>query len=282
MQQHKFDEVIVAARRGDDATVETARSRGVRVVIVEQPGVVAAMIAGAAATTSDIIAFTDDDARPLTNWSEQLVAAFERGGDLVGGVGGRDRIFDGEAARPTSLTADVGRVTWFGRVVGNHHCGQGPAREVAMLKGVNSAYRRGALRLPNDLRGSGAQAHFEIAVGRAARELGFTLLYDPQIVVEHYPADRLGDDQRTQPTADAVFDSAFNLLRGLGSSYATRRWLYVHLLGDRACPGIVRFVVAIVQRDRATMRRRGPSWRGTTAAWHLRKQPLDLVNPTAR
>jgi glycosyltransferase involved in cell wall biosynthesis len=271
-QDFPFDEVIVVARGDDPDTVEVAQARGVIVTSVDEPGVLAAMVAGAKRATSDVVAFTDDDARLPRDHASRLRSYFDQTG--VFGVGGRDVLYDGDLPRPTSLTHNVGRVRWFGRVVGNHHRGTGSVRPVFMLKGVNAAYRRSALAFPVGLRGTGAQPHFEVAIGTwMARQHG-TLLYDPSLTVEHRPAERLGEDQRTAPSYAAILDSAYNLARSLPRRHLTVRLLYVFLLGDTNCPGIGRSLIALVRRERLVLHRRHASWRGTMMAWADRSQPL--------
>jgi len=277
-QSRRFDEIVVAVRGDDHATIGALTSLPVRVVTVDDPGVLAAMTAGALATTSDVVAFTDDDAELAEHWAQFVIDVMERpGNDDVGGIGGRDVIYDGDHARPTELTGRVGEVTYWGRLIGNHHCGSANNREVVVLKGVNCAYRRRALGLPHGLLGAGAQAHFEVAVGRHALDGGWRLLYFSELTVIHRPADRRGDDQRASPSDEAVFNSAFNLMRGLPRRVQSRRWLYVHLIGDRATPGVIRCLYALMRRDRATLARRAPSWRASTAAWRVRATPLEFT-----
>lgn len=276
-QIEPLDEIMVVARDEDTATHEVASATGVHLVTVSTPGVLAAMWAGAQATSSDVVGFCDDDATIDSHWARDVRRIFDLpGNERVGGVGGRDYLYDGDVPRATTLTNDVGRLTSWGRLVGNHHRGEGPAREVDVLKGVNCAYRRGALVLPAGLRGEGAQAHFEVAVGTELRRRGWRLLYDPSLRVDHRPDDRVGADQRAAPTAQAIADSAFNLERSLPRGLQSRRWLYVHALGDGACPGIARCVVALLRRERDVVMRRSPSWRGTTEAWRLRATPLSF------
>jgi len=271
-QNDPFDEIIVVARTDDTETISVARSRSVNVATVNEAGVLAAMIAGSKLATSDVVAFTDDDARLPVDHASRLRAYFED--PTVSGVGGRDVLYDGEVPRPTSLTHNVGRVRWFGRVVGNHHRGDGAVRPVFMLKGVNAAYRRSNLAFPVGLRGQGAQPHFEVALGAwIARHHG-TLLYDPTLQVAHHPAVRLGDDQRISPTSAAMLDSAYNLSRSLPRRYLARRLLYVLLLGDSNCPGIGRSLVALFRREQSVLVRRRSSWRGTMMAWADRGEPL--------
>ncbi len=155
---------------------------------------------------------TDDDAAPHRDWIERIHAHFMRDARL-GGVGGRDFVHE----RGTVLTGTVrvvGRVSWYGRVVGNHHLGSGAPREVAILKGVNMAWRRAAiegLHFDARLLGGGAQVHNDLAFSLAVRRRGWTLRYDPAVCVDHFPAARGDDDQRFVLNETAYFNAAFNL-----------------------------------------------------------------------
>jgi len=51
----------------------------------------------------------------------------------VGGVGGRDWVYHGTQLEDGARKV-IGRVHWFGRVIGNHHLGVGEPREVDVLK----------------------------------------------------------------------------------------------------------------------------------------------------
>jgi GT2 family glycosyltransferase len=270
-QDRAPDEVLVVARRGDEDSSVTAGAAPLRCTVLEidEEGVLAAMAAGARAATSEILCFTDDDAVAPPGWITEILARFDTA-PVVGAVGGRDVIFDGEVRRVEARAQDVGRLTWFGRHVGNHHLGTGPCREVAFLKGVNAAYRRAALGIPLGLRGSGAQAHFEIAVGRHARSRGFTLVYDPALTVRHRPAGRLGEDTRADPSRVAVSDAAYNLVVGIGGVRGVVRCAYAVAIGDRGCPGVLRGLLALATRDTTTARKVAPSMSGTLAGgWAL-------------
>lgn len=169
------DEVLVVLRDTDAETwtfLKTFNSEllPLHTVTVKVPGVVAAMNAGLDRAQGDIITITDDDAAPHRDWLARIETHF-LADDFVGGVGGRDWVYHGmqleEGARKV-----VGRVQWFGRVIGNHHLGVGEPREVDVLKGVNSSYRHSAianLRFDRRLRGTGAQIHNEIPFCLALR-----------------------------------------------------------------------------------------------------------------
>jgi hypothetical protein len=270
-QDRAPDEVLVVARTGDADSARVVAAAPIRCDYLEldEPGVLAAMAAGARVATSDVICFTDDDAAAPSGWLTGLLALLEAAPG-VGAAGGRDELFDGDVPRSEPRTSDVGRLTWFGRHVGNHHLGTGAPREVAFLKGVNAAYRRGALGIPRGLRGSGAQAHFEIAVGRFARSRGFTLLYDPELSVQHRPAGRLGEDTRADPSRVAMSDAAYNLVVAIGGVRGGVRSVYAVMVGDRGCPGLARGLLALVRHDPTTARKVVPSMRGTLAGgWAL-------------
>ena len=266
------DAVVVVTRPEDRAAAGVAAMAPLHCTVVEldEPGVLAAMVAGARATTTDVVCFTDDDAVAPPTWLAQIAQVLGAS-TTVGAVGGRDVLIDPDGAtRNERRTADVGRTTWFGRHIGNHHRGAGPPRDVEFLKGVNAAYRRQALGLPVGLRGAGAQAHFEVAAGRFARERGWRLVYDPELAVEHHPAPRHGADQREGPTGQAVSDAAYNMVLAIGGLRGLIRVAYATVVGDRGAPGVLRAAFALVQGDLATARRLGPSMRGSAAGgWAL-------------
>ena len=269
-------QTIVVRRAGDEATAEVLSELSdlqIVDVVVAEPGVVAAMCAGvAAATASDIVAFIDDDAAPHAEWLHRLTRHFAD--PRVGGVGGRDIIVNGSL--PETATLDVGRITRWGKLIGNHHRGTGPPREVTILKGVSMAFRSRALALPNGLRGSGAQAHFEVGVSLSARRQGWRLVYDPSAVVDHYVAPRFDADRRERPSPVAVRDAAYNLVKCLiaeNPELFWRRAFYGLVVGDRTTPGLARAAVALLRREGPVMRSLGPSLVGqVTALRHARTE----------
>lgn len=166
-------------------------------VKVTQPGVVAALNAGLAAVEGDIVSITDDDAAPHPDWLERIAVHFICD-SCIGGLGGRDWVHHGSKLEDESRLI-VGQLQWFGRVIGNHHLGVGQPREVDVLKGVNMSFRKeaiGQLRFDERMRGTGAQVHFEMAFTLTLKRAGWKIIYDPNVAVDHYPAQRFDEDQR--------------------------------------------------------------------------------------
>jgi glycosyltransferase involved in cell wall biosynthesis len=268
-QELRPTRVLVVARVDDLATVDVARSAHdlpVTVVPVTEPGFLCALTAGVAASTAERVAFTDDDAVPHPGWLAGLAARLDEPG--VGGAGGRDLVPDqGERRQRT-----VGVLTRWGRFHGAHHLGQGPERDVHVLKGVNMAYRAEALALPRPgtLLGRGMQFHSEELVGAWARARGWRLVYDPAITVEHRtgPTDedlngRSGPDRAE--LRNSWFDRAHNRLLGTIASDPDRAAFHVGyglLVGCREAPGLFRAAIAFVRNERDVTERLGPSLAG--------------------
>lgn len=216
VQSRPVDELWVIVRDTDRKTWQFLETfdRGnlpLHTATVTETGVIAAMNVGLDSATGDIIAFTDDDAAPHPNWLEKI-AAYYLADEQVGGVGGRDWVYHGtkleDGAQPV-----VGKLQWFGRLIGNHHIGIGTGREVDVLKGVNMSFRRSAianLRFDQRMRGTGAQVHFEVAFALTLRKQGWKLIYDPQIAVDHFPAQRFDEDQRNSFNAEAKTNAVHN------------------------------------------------------------------------
>ena len=274
-QSRAADQVVVVHRREDDQSRNVvgrwADRLPLTIVHVNEPGVVAAMNAGLAASTCDVIALTDDDAAPHPDWLTRIEEWFAE--SQIGGVGGRDVLFhDGQAVSPNKPI--VGKVRWFGRVIGNHHLGVGAARDVDVLKGVNCAYRADVLRavgFDTRLRGSGAQVHWELALGLQLRRTGWRLVYDPSILVDHYEESRADVARVGVPSTvgraveDASYNEALVLLEHLPPFRGVAYEVWSILMGTRASPGIG-------QALRLTPSLGGTAWRRWRAATSGRYQ----------
>jgi hypothetical protein len=139
----------VVVRRQDDERSRSVLTEpwGAVEVTVDEPGVVAAIAAGVTGARSEIVAFLDDDAVRRADRLERLLRHFRD--PRVGGVGGRD-VWRNEEPRGQP-TEDVGRITPWGKRIGNHYLGTGRAREVMVLQ---------ARRWSSDAKRSPCLGHF--------------------------------------------------------------------------------------------------------------------------
>lgn len=274
-QERKADEVLVIARHGDAATHVLANSFAgklpVKLQLVELPGVVAAYNRGLDAASGDIIAFQDDDAAAHPDWLRLIEKAFELDPALAG-VGGRDHIIRVPQTEPAAKKV-VGVLRWGFRVIGNHHCGVGPARPVDVLKAVNLAFRRSSIsghRFDPHLSGTGAQAHCEMKFCLDIRAEMKKLVYDPTILVDHYVATRHDEDQRNSFNAlayqNAIHNLTYTLLSHLSAVGKCLLLFDALLIGvGTAYFGVLQSLRYLPRIGMLSFRKLGASWRGTFA-----------------
>jgi len=246
-QVRAADQVLVVARAEDDETVALAKAWQDRlpleIVEVDVPGQVFALNAGLRRCTGAIVAITDDDAAPRPDWLARIEGHFASD-PKIAGVGGRDWIYnDGVIALGDS--AVVGRILWFGRIVGDHHRGAGPARDVDILKGANCSFRVDAIRpigFDTRLRGAGAQVHNDMMICLALRRAGWRLVYDPLVTVDHYLGKRHDKDQRGKLNQESTVDRAYNLRLAMNEIQPAWRRMSVFTwqfaIGTKEAPGL--------------------------------------------
>ncbi len=202
---------------------------------VSAPGQAAATNAGLQLARGDVICFIDDDTRPTEQWLGRLLSHY--GDPTVVGVGGRDIVHHGDtiSAEPSS---NVGRITWYGRMIGNHHQpGFDEPVEVDHLKGANMSFRREVLEgFDRNIIG----AHLtDTDVSLTARRGGGRLIYDPHASVHHYPAPRATGFARQPGRDEEMYADAHD-------------WAYVmckHLAGPRRLAFLL-FALAVGQDQR--------------------------------
>ena len=289
-QERRPDDVLVVARADDGATLQIVASyQGtgalpLRAVTVTQPGTVHALNSGLAACRTDVIAITDDDTVAGRDWLARIAAHF-RADPALGGLGGRDRCHDGSRFDDRSRPV-VGRLQWFGRTIGNHHLGVGAPRRVDFLKGANMSYRARAIvgrRFDTRLRGIGAQPYEDIAFSLAIGRSRWTLLYDPLVAVEHYPAPRQEPRHYAGITQtgdmEGLFDLAYNeviaLSHAFGRAYRLVYMTWSVLIGTGGLPGIVQAV-------RYTPRLGAGSWRRLWTVQRAKAAACRTIRPERR
>jgi glycosyltransferase involved in cell wall biosynthesis len=253
-QSLKPVELLITYRREDVATCEyLARSDraglGAKLILCDKPGQVYAMTVAIDNVRTEFLAFTDDDAAPKPDWLERIMTHFQAD-PMVAGVGGKDHVCAGgewfEGEEPV-----VGRIRWNGTTIGNHHLGVGPARCVETLKGVNMAFRRSALgdlRPDSRLRGVGAQVGSDMHLSLSLVSRGYKLIYDPLVLVDHFPAPRPVDEDRAAFHPEAHRNEIFNRTLIMLDFLGTQRWghlrrfaflAYLGLRGSRKAPGMM-------------------------------------------
>ncbi len=267
------EQIVVALRDTDEESHqelnkwrEQAGNDAARIKVAEvtEPGQAAATNAALALARGDVICFIDDDCRPTTEWLARIMDHFEDAS--VVGVGGRDIVHHDEviSAQPAG---PVGRVTWYGRVIGNHHqpVGDEP-REVQHLKGANMSFRREVVPgFDRNLMG----AHFSdtnvsLMAGAAGR-----IIYDPLATVDHYPAPRPHGFARASVSPEQIFadahDWAYVIPAHLSPIGRAGAWAYALLVGQDRRLGVLKMLLALPRGPRAALREWGATVRGLSA-----------------
>lgn len=268
-------EVVVVYRPADDqetaAFLESwcAADRAARrAVEVTEPGLVAALQAGTDVCRGDVVAYIDDDAVPRPGWLAELCRGFLD--STVTGVGGR--FVDHIDGREVTGRADrVGIITWWGRVVGNHHLETDYYGDVDLIPGANMAFRRGAI--VHDTRlltmHNGLVLGNELQTCLMVRKAAGRILFSPWAVVDHYTTSyrdpSLGSRVAGEDLVAAAANYTFILLNFLPWQRRIAYRLYAYLVGSANQSGPLRAALELPRDPRRayTMATRvGPTWRG--------------------
>ena len=261
-QERAPNRVLIVVRDTDvetrDRLAEEISELPTTVLTVHETGVVAAMNVGLRNATGDIIVFTDDDSTPHSTWLARIEQHYLNG-ESIGGVGGRDRVHLGTKVI-TGEQRKVGKVQLFGRIIGNHHVGS-VVQEVDVLKGVNMSFRRRAIDgmlFDTRMKGTGAQVHFEVEFCLKLKRAGWTLIYDPEILVDHFPAQRFDEDRRQTFNELALTNAAHNETLALVEHFSnTRRALFLVwalAIGTRSKPGLLQWLRRVPREGRLANR----------------------------
>ncbi len=276
-QKRPADQIVVGVREGDTETIEFLATSP---LVLEKaftaiPGVIASMSAAASRADGEVICLLDDDAEPLPDWLERIERHFAVEPQL-GMLGGRDLLQDHpEMRRAESLLEKVGLFTWYGRILGNHHRGGGVYRPVDLVKGCNAAIRGSLLHeigFDQELRGKGAQVHWELALCLDVANRGYAVAYDPALQVIHHIAPRHDDDQihRGKFSSEGLYDMVWNehhVVASRANGWRSRAHLAWSLLaGSLTAPGILQYLRLVLKRDPHGMARLSTTFRATREA----------------
>ena len=252
-QQRPPDEIIVVRHVSDDharRSIAAWPQLPLKTGIVAGGGQVAALAEGLRGANADIIVFTDDDTSARRDWLERIEAIFQSDSH-IGAVGGRDYCY-WEGCRQEGSQALVGKITWYGRIIGNHSLASGPLREVDHLKGANMAFRRQALAGVTfaGLCGDGAQYRNDMGLSLAVKAAGWKLVFDPALAIDHYLGCRHEADQRQANNLSAIRNGAHNetylCWRYLPRLQKLTTLVYALLIGNSFLPGIAQWLRLIL------------------------------------
>lgn len=236
-------ELIVCLRENDTASESVASAMGVTVLKVDNAGHLPPLAVALRTAGGDIMAVTDDDAIPRPDWLSHIGEWFSD--CCIVAVGGP--VQNHPAPAVGALPRRPGTLSWYGGVQRNMSPSEiVQSYEPDYLPGGNVAYRTSALRgVGFDMAlNRGSAAHYEADVGLSLRRKG-KLVFDPRMVVDHYPARRSGAPERSDAISyvlENAYAQYYIIAKHMGF---VRRTLFVAtmlLVGQRRCPGLLRIV----------------------------------------
>jgi len=215
-QTRKADKIYITARESDtgviNAVAKWKKNAGADItsesIIVSKPGQSYAMNHAIRRIEKGIVCFVDDDAEAMEDWIEKIEKWYED--PSIGGVGGFVLQHSGGSI-DTGKTEIVGKVTWFGKIIGLHHYEVPGVKEVTFLKGCNMSYRRECLPL-SDENLTYEQFYDEVDVGLTVKEKGYRVVFDPDIKVTHYDSRQFYIAKRRQLKARRIWSNNFNYI----------------------------------------------------------------------
>lgn len=243
------NEVKVVVRPEDSDGINIVQSFNNRIHNLEMVyshniGVVAAENSGLRCATSELIAFIDDDGYAPRDWIKKIINFFNEFPD-ASAVGGSDIIAGTPWEYHDHEKNEVGLLTSYGRVIGNHHRKiTGGIRQVQILKGVNMAFRRNSFtfldeRLAGKEGNLGNGSHWELDICLQVIKSGGKIFFNPDLVVTH---DSNHTDHVKMITAkNNTHNLTFVLLKNLAFPRKLLFLIYALVVGNSQLPGIVMF-----------------------------------------
>jgi GT2 family glycosyltransferase len=279
--------VLCVCRSTDSATREVvadfvAGDGRFTEILVEEPGLIAALNAGLHAATGEYVAFTDDDAEAPPHWLETIVRHFESHPEC-GAVGGQDRLQlpDEPALANPAPAKRVGVYSWFGRMAPTHHHPiVEPYLRCISLKGVNMSFRReliSGVKIGEGLEGDACAHGTEQGLCAAIARRGLQVHFVRDAWVLHYCAPRQANDARTDHSSKWALSTTRNMAYVLWRYQplwtALRAHLWGAMIGSSKKPGLLRALLSPSSLAVAA-RHCGVGWRGALQGLRDRTRPV--------
>ena len=263
-QLRKPDEVIIALQSSDKESIKFVElnknkfSIKIGLAVTDKKGKIFQENSALAKIKNDIVCFIDDDAIARPDWLKKIEKWYKKD-KKIGGVGGRDIVHQPDGTIDEKTVKVVGRITWYGRSIGNHHNITNLPQYVDFFKGCNMSYRKKLLkRINNNLIGYTVPFEEEW-IGLNIEKKGYKLIYDPDIIVDHFPAPPRKDYQDIREwNRNTAFIRGYNQVYTLLTFLSYPRkivfLLYTFLIGDKQNPGPGRLILSIFKKDFAKIK----------------------------
>jgi GT2 family glycosyltransferase len=210
-------EVIVACRRDDKASIAAVKKWSnffCKIAYVDEKGHIPPLVAALEMCKSEILCLIDDDALPVSNWLERVDENFKD--PTVGCIGGKINMYEARGVNEEMVKVGTyipGKLSWFGRSDDPLPINSDNSKfyEAECFGGSNMAFRTRLLKENIDMTmNEGVAKHYETDIALNIIKMGYQVLYDPQLIVDHYAAPRAIGMERGQ-NAKTCYSEAHNL-----------------------------------------------------------------------
>ena len=245
-QESPADEILVVVQERDIETLNLIENLDINFKKVNSPGIIHAIQSSLELIKTDLVAYIDDDVSLPSDWVAKAKFAFSKSPQL-GALGGTDIQENIELCDEI----EVGVLSVYGKLIGNHHLASGFKRSVDFLKGCNMVLRTSiALNYSQVfklLRGQGAQVGNDLVFSLSSRIQGFQTIFDPDFYVFHHVEPRMESSQRNMLNSIERKDLVYNILL-IKFTFAVKYMrgivmIYQVFIGDREVPGLMRSIL---------------------------------------
>jgi GT2 family glycosyltransferase len=216
-QARRADEVIVVCRKDDGESIAAVKEWSnflCKIVYVDEEGHIPPLVAALEVCKREILCLIDDDAIPAPNWLKRVGENFRN--SMVGCMGGQINMYEARGVNGEMVKVGTyipAKLSWFGRSYDPLPIKSDNSRfyEAECFGGSNMAFRTRLLKENIDMTmNEGVARHYETDIALNIRKMGYRVLYDPHLIVDHYAAPRAIGIERGQ-NARTCYSTAHNL-----------------------------------------------------------------------
>jgi len=257
-QVRKPDEVIIALQEIDKESLQFVKRNkanfnvNIKLALTNGKGKIYQENAALRETKSDTVCFIDDDAVARRDWIKKIEQWYKKD-QRIGGVGGRDIVHQPDGSIDEKPVKTVGKITWYGKSIGNHHNIIDSPQYVNFFKGCNMSYRKNLLKKIDENLIGYTVPFEEEWIGLHIQRERYKLIYDPTII-DHFPEPPRKQYQDLRRwNKNTVFIRGHNQVYTLLTfCFLSRKLIflfYYFLIGDLQNPGPGRLLISLIKKD---------------------------------
>lgn len=246
VQLQKGDELIIGLTTSDEVSIEVMEKAvslfkcPVILVFESLPSVISKLNRMASKASKPWIVTIDDDAIPDPNWISTIRRKIVD--QSIGAIGGRDI-----QPRLNDVAKQIGIVNFYGRLYGNHEKASSGSREVNFLKGVNLVVRKEIYPINKEMILKGPEPHWEIDLCTRAARRKLKVIYDPEIIVNHFPGYRTDLHRDANANLAYIYNRNLIIAFGMNHEYSKvfRVLFYQFFIGRSPAYGILKLLTSL-------------------------------------